>query len=285
MRYVVTGGSGYVGSRVVRALAARPETDAVTGVDMCRPDALPQHARHHELDVTNAEALRVAVGSVAPDAIVHLAFAGSSVRQGDAIYQNDVGGINAVLDVAAGLGTGQVLVVSSAAAYGAFPDNPVPLTEDCPVRGSTEWHHARVRAVVDRLCQLWAMRHTDRAMTIVRPSTVVGPGVDPSPWRKRILSGGRDREHPLQFLHVDDLVAAIVALVEGRHGGVFNVAGEGTVSLDEGARVAGVRRRRIPGGTFDFARYPWVVSTDRLRQATGWAPRYSSSAALQSGLA
>ena len=289
MRYVVTGGAGYVGGRLVDALAARPETDAITVADVRRPDRLPEKARLHQCDASDAAALRMAVASVAPEAIVHLAFAGPGERGGDAIYQNDVGSTNAVLAAAAEMGAAQVVVVSSAAAYGAFPDNPVPLREECSVRGSTDWHHSRVRAVVDRLCQLWAVRHPDRAMTIVRAATVVGPHRDPAAsrsWQKRVLGGrGGDGEHPLQFLHVDDLVAALVTLVEGRHGGVFNVAGEGTVTRDESTRLAGVRRRLLPGGKADFARYPWVVSTDRLRAATGWAPRYSSRGALESARA
>jgi UDP-glucose 4-epimerase len=287
MRYLVTGGSGFVGTRLVETLAERPETEALSVVDLRAPQRLPHRAVFQGADVSNADALRVAVSSIAPDAIVHLACAGASARDADALYQNDVGATNAVLEVAAAHGVAQVVVVSSAAAYGAFADNPVPLTEDCAVRGATNWDEARVRAVVDRLCQLWAVRHPDRAMTIVRPAPVLGPGADPSAvraWSKRVLRCGGD--HPVQFVHVHDLVAALVVLLEGRHGGVFNVAGEGTLSAEEGARIAGVRRRRVPlGGNLDFARYPWVVSTERLRRITGWAPRYSSSAALESGVA
>ena len=290
MRYLVTGGSGYVGRRLVRALAERSDTEALTAVDLRAPDGLPANARFQVMDVTDAATLRYAVAAAAPDAIVHLAFAGAAGRDANTVYQNDVGATNSVLEAAAVLGVQQVLVVSSAAAYGAHPDNPVPLTEDCPVRGAASWNESRVRAVVDRLCQLWAVRHEDRAMTIVRPATVVGPGGDPRAarsWQRRVLcAGGASREQAVQFVHVDDLVAALVVLLEGRHGGVFNVAGEGTISIDEGARIAGVRRRLLPGGgKLDFARYPWVVSTDRLRQATGWSPRYTSRAALESGVA
>ena len=308
MRYVVTGGAGYVGRRLVHALAERPATEAVAVLDARAPESLPAKAHFQQLDVTDASALQVAIGSIAPEAVVHLAFARFGERDADAMYQVDVGGTNGVLHACAQLGVGQVVVMSSAAAYGAYPDNPLPLTEDCPVRGAPSWHEARVRASVDRLCQLWAVRHPDRAMTIVRPATIVGPALDPMVvrmWRRRLLRcPGRERSQPLQFVHVDDVVAALVALVEGRHAGVYNVAGEGTLTLDEGAELAGVRRRlapfavyraasaiasslrllRIPAGNIDFARYPWVVSTDRLR-ATGWAPSYTSRAALEAGLA
>ena len=59
----------------------------------------------------------------------------------------DVNGTHNVLEAAAAAGTAQVLVTSSATAYGAFPDNPVPLTEDDPVRGVS----AHLRARQDRV--------------------------------------------------------------------------------------------------------------------------------------
>ena len=70
------------------------------------------------------------------------------------------------------------MVTSSSTAYGAFPDNPVPIAEDWPVRGAPEFSYARDKADADRVCQLWAAEHPDRVMTIVRPCIVFGPNVD-----------------------------------------------------------------------------------------------------------
>ena len=110
-----------------------------------------------------------------PDALVHLAFVVNPMHDEQAMYEIDVGGTQNVLEAASTAGTGQLLVTSSATAYGAFPDNPVPLTEDHPVRGVSDFEYARDKAEADRLCQLWACRHPDRVMTIVRPCIVFGP--------------------------------------------------------------------------------------------------------------
>ena len=106
-----------------------------------------------------------------------------------------------------------MLVTSSATAYGAFPDNPVPIREDHPVRGVPDYAYARDKAEADRLCQLWALRHPDRKMTIVRPCIVFGPSVDNYLvrfWTKQPF-GGRRRPagRPIQFVHEDDAVEAI----------------------------------------------------------------------------
>ena len=65
------------------------------------------------------------------------------------MYDVDVNGTHNVLEAAAAAGTGQVLVTSSTA-YGAFPDNPVPLTEDDPVRGVAGFSYARDKTESDR---------------------------------------------------------------------------------------------------------------------------------------
>src|SRR4029078_10661189 len=120
-----------------------------------------------------------------------------------------------VLEAAAAAGVGQMVVTSSTTAYGAFPDNPVPLSEDDPVRGSPEFSYARDKAESDRLCQLWALEHPERAMTIVRPCIVFGPDVDNyivRLWtRQPFRADFGMADQPLQFVHVDDVAEALIA--------------------------------------------------------------------------
>ena len=100
----------------------------------------------------------------------------------------------------------------------------------------------------------------------------------------------------VQFVHEDDMVAALVGLLEGRHGGEFNVAPDESVSLGECAEQVGLRRLRVPyrpyralaqamwrlrrvetpSGNLSFVRYPWIVSNEKLKATLGWSPRYGS---------
>jgi UDP-glucose 4-epimerase len=65
-----------------------------------------------------------------PDALVHLlvhlAFILNPSHDEHLMYDVDVNGTHNVLEAGGAAGTPQVLVTSSASAYGAFPDNPVP---------------------------------------------------------------------------------------------------------------------------------------------------------------
>jgi UDP-glucose 4-epimerase len=210
-----------------------------------------------------------------------------------------------VLQAAADAGVEHVLVTSSAVAYGAFPDNPVPITEDQPVRGVAGFEYAREKAEADRVCQLWALAHPERTLTIVRPCIVFGPNVDNylvRLWTKAPFQadlGGAD--NGVQFVHEDDVVEAIARLLEGRHPGAYNVAGDGVMKATEAAQMIGLPRRRLPDGLYRrfvalmwalrvaeappgsvaFARYPWIVSNEKVKSTLGWTPRYTTREAFE----
>jgi UDP-glucose 4-epimerase len=300
MRYVITGGSGYIGTRLVERLVEREDTERVVIADVRPPRHFRPKAEYQELDVRDGQRARQLLERERPDTLVHLAFVLNPSHDENAMYQVDVGGTHNMLEAAAAAGTEHVLVTSSSTAYGAFPDNPVPIEEDWPVRGVPDFEYARDKAESDRMCQLWALQHPDRTMTIVRPCIVFGPNVDNfivrlftnSPFATDL--GNLDQV--TQYVHEDDLVEALIALLIGRHAGAFNVAADGTITFGECARIAGLKTRRLPvavarrlagltwklhvsetpPGQIHFAVHPWVVSNEKLKRETGWQPRYSS---------
>ena len=102
---------------------------------------------------------------------------------------------------------------------------------------------------------------------------------------------------PMQFVHEDDVVDALTGLLEGGHDGAYNLAGEGYMTLREAAEIAGLPIRRMPAaartgpsprtmwrlrvseappGQIEFARWPWVVSNDKLKRTLDWTPRHTS---------
>src|SRR4051812_23468793 len=254
MRYVVTGGAGYIGTRLVEELVGRTETERVVIADVRQPRSFRPKSEYRRLDVRDAEGVRRLLESERPDALVHLAFILNPMHDESAMYEIDVGGTHNVLEAASAAGTQQVLVTSSATAYGAFPDNPVPIDEDWPVRGVPDFEYARDKAESDRLCQLWALRHPDRTMTIVRPCIVFGPNVDNfivRAWTKQpFFAEIGASDVPVQFVHEDDVVEALIRLLEGRHGGAFNLAGDGTMTWGAAADLIGMPRRRFPRRLF-----------------------------------
>jgi UDP-glucose 4-epimerase len=255
--------------------------------------------------VRDREAVRNALDRSRADALVHLAFLLDPIHDESLMYDIDVNGTHNVLEAAAAAGTRQVLVTSSAVAYGAFPDNPEPLTEADPVRGVASYSYARDKTESDRLCQLWAERHPDRTMTIVRPCIVLGPNVNNSLvrlWTKAPAAwdfGALDNN--VQFAHEDDVVEAISRLLDGRHAGAYNVAGDGLMTYRECAELIDLPVRKIPvkalralaraswklrlaeapPGQIEFGLYPWIVSNEKLKTTLGWGPEHDTRSTFE----
>jgi len=218
------------------------------------------------------------------------------------MYDIDVNGTQNVLDAATAAGTGHLLVASSTSAYGAWADNPVPLTEDDPVRGMPNYEYARDKTEIDRMCQLWGAIHAERTMTIVRPCIVFGPTVDNyivRIWERAPflpLVDGVDLE--LQYVHEDDVIDALSRLLIEQRAGIFNLTSDGTLKVSEAAELVGKKTRTVPlkryrrlmgalwklhvpfaeapPGQLDFFRFPWVASNEKLKAELDWQPRYTS---------
>jgi UDP-glucose 4-epimerase len=301
MRYLITGGSGYIGSRLVALLGERQDTEQIVITDLRPPRVTGSKTKFVQMDIRDRR-MRELVATEKPDALVHLAFVLNPIRDEHAMYDIDVNGTQNVLDAASDAGTAQLLVASSTTAYGAWPDNPVPLTEDSPVRGMPKYEYARDKTEIDRMCQLWAATHPDSAMTIVRPCIVFGPSVDNYIIRFWLnapfipLIDGVDMD--LQYVHEDDVVEALTRLLVGHHAGIFNLTGDGTIKLSESAQLLGLKTRRMPYGVYrriasamwrmrvpraeappgqlDFTRYPWIASNEKIKRELDWTPRYTS---------
>jgi UDP-glucose 4-epimerase len=300
MKYLITGGSGYIGGRLIDLLTQRGDSEVVN-LDLRPPAAQRPGTRFVQMDVRD-RGMRALIESERPDALIHLAFVLNPIRDEHKMYDIDVNGTENVLSAASAAGVEQLLVASSTTAYGAFPDNPVPLTEEDPVRGLPGYEYARDKTEIDRLCQLWAAQHPDRVMTIVRPTIVFGPNVDnyivrfwsQSPFFP--LLDGKDPDW--QFVHEEDVVEAISRLLLERKAGIFNLTADGTIKLSECARLAGIKTRKIstrlykriaktawalhlpkveaPPGQIDFILYPWIASNEKLKAELDWTPRYTS---------
>jgi nucleoside-diphosphate-sugar epimerase len=187
-----------------------------------------------------------------------------------------------------------VVLLSSAVVHGAWPDNPVPLTESAPVRPNPGFPFGARCAELERLAAAWAADGGGRRAVVLRPAPVVGAGPGLVTWL-RIGWPVRwaEEEPPVQLLHVDDLASAVALAATAPLDGPYGVAPDGWLAPAEVRALAGVpsgavavpgrlRRaldaRRAAPAVPAYASHPWVVANDRLR-AAGWAPRSTNEEA------
>ena len=160
VRYLITGGSGYIGGRLTDELSAREETEMIVDVDVSPPKRTWPKTQFVKGDVRDRAAIRELLERHEIDTLLHLAFVLNPIRDEAMMYDIDVNGTQAMLRAAAEAGVKQVLVTSSATAYGAFPDNPKPIAEDWPVRGAPDFSYARDKTDADRICPALGARTT-----------------------------------------------------------------------------------------------------------------------------
>ncbi|MDH3755160.1 MAG: NAD-dependent epimerase/dehydratase family protein [Acidimicrobiia bacterium] len=290
---VITGAAGRVGRRLMRRL----EDHDLVAVD--------QRARGgvDRVDLMADDLKPLLYGA---DVVVHLASSFDGEREASESAQVDFEATTRLLDAAGTVGVPRFVMLSSAMAYGAWPNNPVPLTESAPLRPNPEFSFAVVKAELERLAVEWQEANAGSELVILRPTTAVAPGG--ASWvaravREASLVGVDGEVPPMQFLHLDDLVEAIALAVEDRLSGVYNVAPDSWVDLDvvrslEGApprlqvseeaagRFASFRWRyrlaQTPPGIVPYTVHPWVIANDRLK-AAGWQPESTNEQTVVEG--
>lgn len=296
----ITGASGTLGRRVASSLAERGHI--VIGIDVVEPEGghrAPGSGRFESIDIVTGD-LKSALEGV--HAVVHLAAVPVENQHPSGVSVN-VTGTQRVLEAAGDAAVGQVVLMSSSTVYGAWADNPVPLTEDAPLRLTPGFAFAAQKAEIERLGADWADDHPSAVLTVLRPAATLGPPGVPA-WladlvKPRLAERIGAALPPMQFVHVDDVAAAVVHVVESSIPGTFNVAPEGWINGDDLPDLMGpaprvplpdrayrwmgvarrwLRREPVVGSTA-FLRFPCVVAADRLR-ATGWNARNSSEEAL-----
>lgn len=298
--WLVTGGSGYFGSVLIRMLRERGETVRV--LDINDSDERPPEVELIQGDVRDpAVVARACAGA---DVVLHNVAQVPLAKDRDQFWSVNQGGTETLLAEAKRAGVGKLVYTSSSAIYGAPKSNPV--TEDTPPTPAEDYGRAKLEG--ERACWRYAEQGLD--VSVVRPRTILGHGrlgifQILFEWVRRgrnlpVLGRGDNR---YQFVHGDDLADAILRAAERPGSRAYNVgAGEfgtmretltalcrhaGTGSrvrslpqrpVELGARVA-TRLGLVPLGPYHALMYGRSLWFDirRTREELGWEPRWSNA--------
>lgn len=301
---LVTGGNGFLGSSVVRGLAEAGLS--LVSADLAVPTVPVPGVEHVVMDVTSAAAVDAAFANRKVEVVVHLASIVTPGRDSsrEREYAVDVTGTQHVLKACLAHRVRRIVVSSSGAAYGYHPDNPTWLTEDDPVRGNEVFAYSHHKRLVEEM--LASLRASDPQLeqVVLRIGTILGERVDNQITalfeRPRLLKI-RGSDSPFVFVWDTDVVAIIIRAVTSPVTGVFNVAGDGTLTVDEIAsrlgksvlalpesllRVALRLGRRLgltaygPEQTI-FLKHRPVLANDRLKTVFGYTPSKTSAEAFE----
>jgi UDP-glucose 4-epimerase len=304
MIVAVTGPTGDIGRALLRRLDADEKVSRVLG--MARREFDPSSLGLRKTEYRQGDVLdRDAVDALAAEAdvLVHLAFILVGGR--DETRSVNLEGSRNVFEAARGIS--RLVYTSSVAAYGFHADNPQPLTEDVPVRGTDAHYYSAQKAELEQTLRE-ALEGADTETFVFRPCIVAGGDalalVEAFPAVLRKAPVGPvlpDPGTPFQLVHTDDVATALAAAVRGDGPpGIYNLAGAGTISVTDLAHALGwhsvpVPRAGIALGTgvldmlplmppqaswLNALRVPVVMDTTRARDELGWEPLHDTKAVL-----
>jgi UDP-glucose 4-epimerase len=313
----VTGPTGDIGISAVTALEREPAVENIVGMAR-RPFDVSSRGwvktTYHQGDILDREAVDAFAAQA--DVVIHLAFIIIGSRE-ESDRINLQGARNVFEATVAAERPRRLVYTSSVAAYGYHSDNPVPLTEDVPARGSAEHYYSVQKAACEALLAE-ITKNSSLEVFVLRPCIVAGPDAsalaDAMPWNQ--LPGPAravakvvpilkpvvpDPGVPLQLVHHDDVAEAIaLAATTPVPPGAYNLAGDGVVTVSEVAKALGGRPVRVPAAAASaasaaIARVPFmpsvlewlhiartsvVMDTTKARTQLGWRPVHSSAETL-----
>ena len=301
-RVLVTGGSGFLGSHVTALLAQHPSVEVVVSGDL-RDSAVPG-VISERVDVTEAAGIVPVLRRHRIDTVVHLAAIVNPGRDVALEYRVDVEGSRNVLDACIDAGVRRLVVSSSGAAYGYHADSPEWLDERDPVRGNDEFPYSRHKRIVEEMLAEARDEHPELEQVIFRIGTILGPTVHnqiTALWDGRWLLGVAGSDLPLVLVWVDDVAGAMVRAATDGPAGVFNVAGDGRMTVPEIAARLGKRMLSVPAWALGaalavghalrvtehgpekvrFLRHRPVLANRRLKEEFGYTPERTSREAFE----
>jgi len=304
---LITGGSGYIGSLLVDKLHEKMQkmkspTFSVVSMDIYE---VPEEKRKKNIiylqEDIRSDALAESLKKHNITQVVHLAavVTPSAKSTNDFKYSVSVLGTKNLLEACIKTGVRRITITSSGAAYGYYADNPEWLSENDPLRGNEEFAYAYHKRLVEEMLDGYREKHPELEQVVFRVATVLGKNVNNRISkmfeRKRMITVNHSKS-PFVFIWDEDLVCCLERAVFSDKTGIYNVAGDGTVTIYELAKMAGKKCRNFPlwlmkallfifkkigisrsgPEVVNFLLYRPVLSNEKLKKVFGYIPKMSS---------
>jgi UDP-glucose 4-epimerase len=315
MRIVITGGSGNVGTALLRRLAR--EEHEVVGLSRRPPPPDPPYdvAAWVALDLTATSARELALVFAGADAVVHLAWGFQPSHDVEHLRRLDVDGTRMVVHAARTAGVPHLVHQSS---VGVYSPGAGPVDESWPTEGIRSLAYSRHKVAAEHLLDEHERTHPGApAVARMRPGLIgqraAGsallryglPPYVPAALLRHIPALPLDRGLVVPMVHANDVADAIARVLERRGTGPFNLAADPPVTRDVIAAALGARPIHVPRqvlrtaadvtwrlrlqpldpGWLDLAFAVPLLDSGRARRELGWAPQVRADAALAEVLA
>jgi UDP-glucose 4-epimerase len=214
-------------------------------------------------------------------------------------YDIDVNGTRNVLHACVKANVKHITVTSSGAAYGYYADNPEWICETDEIRGNQQFAYSHHKRLIEQMLADCRTSHPDLQQLILRPGTVLGANTNnliTNLFRKKRILAINGSRSPFVFILDEDVAEIIVQGVQNSRMGIYNLAGDGALSIQEIAATLHKPLLTLPAGLLqsmlwignklglsrygpeqlDFLRYRPVLSNTALKEQFGFVPSKTS---------
>jgi len=304
MKILVTGASGYIGHRTIEMLLQQNWVTSIVGTDV--KEAKLQHPKYTFYQKDIRENLDDLLEKEAIETIVHAAYVLTPIHDKALMEDINKNGTRNILKASVKAKVKQVVYLSSTTCYGFHADNEEPLTEDhSPLRGNDDFTYAKNKKEIEGIIKDFKKENPELSITILRPCFVVGPGFK-NPMaqhfqKKMVLLPSVKK--PWQYVHEDDLVNIIILMIKEKKAGVYNVAGDGSMTFKEMISALGniilpvpwalifplnnlawhLRLSfitKFPSSAMRMMIHAWIASNEKLKRETGYQYMYDTKSAF-----
>ena len=302
---LVTGVSRDLGRRFARQIAQDPAVRRVIGVDVIPPRGDIGNVSFVRADIRNPVIAKI-IAKEDVDTVVHMSVIATPAGAGSRTSMKELNVIGTMQLLAAcqkAPSLQHLVVKSTTTVYGSSSRDPAMFTEDMGPKSLPRAGYSKDAHEVEGYVRGLARRRPDVRVTMLRAANVIGPHVA-SPisqyFKLPVIPTVLGYDPRLQFLHEEDLLAAMRHAVLTDTPGTFNLAGDGVILLSQALRRIGrtsvpVPRFAISGfgkmirgaGLSDFSpeqvgflTFGRGVDTSRMREELGFHPKFTTAEAF-----
>lgn len=304
MKVAITGAAGYLGRIILKKLIKEKRVEKIVAIDRVKIPFIDKKVDSVVCDITSREILKFLKGV---DAVIHLAFIIGSSTNKPLLYRINVEGAKNVFESSAKVGVKRIIVASSIAVYGYYPDNKSIIYETHPLRGNPENAYSDTKVLVEILLDDFEKRYPHIGVIRFRPGVILGKNTKgafrmifeipfwiefsdtPGFWKKAAV------------VHEEDVADAFILGIFSKKRGAYNLAAKPFITREhilERTQQIPIRlpteiisklmdlfyKLKIspsPSSDLYFAMYPIPASAKKAISELGWKPKYTAIEALE----
>lgn len=303
---LITGVARHLGGAFARRLSAADGIERIIGVDVVAPAHPIGRTEFVRADIRSPMIGKVIAGA-GVDTVVHMSVIATPVGAGGRATQKEINVIGSMQLLAAcqkAASIERLVVKSTAGVYGSSNRDPAMFREDMAAMRLPAAGFGKDSVEVEGYVRGLARRRPDIGITMIRFANVVGPRVRTAMtdyFTLPLIPMPLGFDARLQFVHEDDVSAAMVRATTGPPVGIVNVAGDGVITMTQAVAIAGRPFLAVPPGTrsplnfalrrsglidfspdqLDLFVYGRGLDTTAMRARLGFEPAYTTREAFE----